>query len=421
VTQSVIDEHRTLVDCFCLLCREQCSFHNFIELKNSHDNPRWYEQVRHRGGKCTMDHCSWPDVCLPWYKEMETLLPSHGHFRCYGLVDQVRKVWHGLPHARHGGGCDPLPVPGAIADFDAYITDEFRAVRGLKWPRREFDVWLPRRPNDDPIPIVIIAPGAGDSPATMNEWTKITDMLEDDSSFTFGVLCLRGYYDHLDVSQGDHHRADHAQDDVRVLTAVLREINAVIPGGIDTAGIFCMGFSRGGRFCSRLGAEADAWLAGFATVAAVSFPDPNRALRKVPMFAIHGRGDRDNPVHGDSRTYTRDVEEEMAKYSHFNGCSGMRQHHPSGSTDLVRIYSGCTAQTQLVLTDGGHTWPGSIHNFPASMGGTGPYHATEHILRFFKHNFITDPAALRTASLELTKPWVEPPPEEHSPAEIYYR
>mmetsp|Transcript_95151 Transcript_95151/g.284134 ORF Transcript_95151/g.284134 Transcript_95151/m.284134 type:complete len:462 (-) Transcript_95151:85-1470(-) len=161
-------------------------------------------------------------------------------------------------------------------------------------------------------------------------------------------------------------RANPARpDDVAYTSAMLNEGDRALC--LDARRIFCVGFSRGARFCSRLASERSDVVAAIATLSGVRFPRPNNATRPMPVLAFHGTADAVNPYPGGGPPYWQSsVADAISGWVDFNGC---RRHSSRevGSRQLVESYSSCRENAEVVLQrtkGGGHDWPDA--SYPVS-------------------------------------------------------
>uniref|UniRef100_A0A7S4QL46 Feruloyl esterase n=1 Tax=Alexandrium monilatum TaxID=311494 RepID=A0A7S4QL46_9DINO len=161
-------------------------------------------------------------------------------------------------------------------------------------------------------------------------------------------------------------RANPARpDDVAYTSAMLNEGDRALC--LDARRIFCVGFSRGARFCSRLASERSDIVAAIVALSGVRFPRPNNATRPMPVLAFHGTADAVNPYPGGGPPYWQtSVADAISGWVDFNGC----QRHSSwevGSRQQVEAYSSCRENAEVVLQQtkgGGHDWPDA--SYPVS-------------------------------------------------------
>jgi len=156
------------------------------------------------------------------------------------------------------------------------------------------------------------------------------------------------------------------QNDVAYTSKVLSEVDRIIC--LDARRIFCAGFSRGARFCSRLASERSDIFAAVATMSGLRFPRPNNATRPVPILAFHGTGDKINPFEGGGPKYwMTSVPDAVSAWVNFNGCKeGSKQS--VAPNQVMHMYSACWDHAHVVLMEvkgGGHEWPDSSYKLSA--------------------------------------------------------
>jgi len=172
------------------------------------------------------------------------------------------------------------------------------------------------------------------------------------------------------------------QNDVAYTSKVLSEVDRIIC--LDARRIFCAGFSRGARFCSRLASERSDIFAAVATMSGLRFPRPNNATRPVPILAFHGTGDKINPFEGGGPKYwMTSVPDAVSAWVNFNGCKeGSKQS--VAPNQVMHMYSACWDHAHVVLMEvkgGGHEWPDSSYKLSA-YSPEAP-RANELIMQFF--------------------------------------
>merc|ERR1719183_716085 len=149
-------------------------------------------------------------------------------------------------------------------------------------------------------------------------------------------------------------------DDVAYTKAVLHVVDGLI--NIDPRRIYCVGFSRGARFCSRLASELSNFLAAVAVFGGVRYPWPNNASHPVPVLAVHGLLDGTNPFAGGGESYWGgSVTAAVEDWARFNGCreSPERSKLKGGDIGLSR-HSQCIGNSTVdfyAIKEGLHCMP----------------------------------------------------------------
>jgi len=259
------------------------------------------------------------------------------------------------------------------------------------------------------MPLWVLAPGTGNDPETQLRMSGLVPLADRRH---FVVAALRGKGDSMNVEA--HARADDGgPDDVAYALAVVQEVRR--SSCIDGLRVYCAGFSRGARFCSRVASELSGTFAAVAGVAGLRYPQPNNATRPVPVLAVHGTGDSINPYFGgdeDSADYWHSsVPVAVSQWAKFNDCDRKDSARPSAGV-TVEVRSGCAAGADVVLftiENGGHTWPGSDYDFEPEMGHvTHEIDASDVIAKFFAGHALE-------ADQKQPAGWSPPAPEEEQP------
>lgn len=224
--------------------------------------------------------------------------------------------------------------------------------------RRKYLLYVPRSYSwQKPIPLWILAPGTGMSIDGM--LTKIDEgMLDIAENNSVAMVVLYGLHTRLSVGRDARSLGPRYPDDVEYTQAVLRVVYQKL--SIDNRRIFCVGFSRGARFCSRLASELSSYVSAIATISGIRYPQPNNATRPVPVLAFHGTGDPVNPFNGGGAWYWGlSVQKTALSWAKFNGCVDEKHKRISPIVTLAS-HSSCSggADVQLyALSGGGHDWP----------------------------------------------------------------
>mmetsp|Transcript_32630 Transcript_32630/g.75842 ORF Transcript_32630/g.75842 Transcript_32630/m.75842 type:complete len:432 (+) Transcript_32630:77-1372(+) len=147
-------------------------------------------------------------------------------------------------------------------------------------------------------------------------------------------------------------------DDVAYTSAVLNEVDRVLC--LDARRIFCVGFSRGARFCSRLASERSDIFAAISALSGLRYPRPNNATRPVPVVTFHGTADTVNPYLGGGPPYWQtSVDDAVSGWVVFNKC-GKRVERSLGVKQQVIAFTDCQDNADVVFiktVGGGHEWP----------------------------------------------------------------
>ncbi|MGQ0804610.1 MAG: alpha/beta hydrolase family esterase [Actinomycetota bacterium] len=185
-----------------------------------------------------------------------------------------------------------------------------------------------------------------------------------------------------------------APDDVGFTGAIIDTAAATLC--IDTRRVYATGMSNGGGMSAYLGCNLAERLAAIAPVAGVNLEfGPCTSEERVPVIAFHGQQDAIVPYFGgplgilllQDRPLPA-VEIAVAEWAERDGCKPAPKTKSVSEHVQLFDYSGCDGKTDVQLysvSDGGHTWPGSIPVGPLGETTT-EIDATDLLLDFFdKH------------------------------------
>ena len=130
----------------------------------------------------------------------------------------------------------------------------------------------------------------------------------------------------------------------------------------DLARVYATGFSGGGRMSSLLACRLNTRIAAVAPMAGLRWPGPCKG-RAVPVLALHGLADVQNPYagHAEGRgaEWLESIPDALAGWARHNGCKlDAILDDPPGPLSTMR-YEGCNndADVRLIRIDGlGHSW-----------------------------------------------------------------
>jgi len=282
------------------------------------------------------------------------------------------------------------PMPGAVASSNMVPTPQCHPAKPLSAGTHELRFELEgcnRRallyvpPGYNPgtgVPLIVVPPAFG--------WTaevniQHINLLQYASKWNMVVAALDAPGRAINVAF-DARANPFRQNDVAYTSKVLSEVDQIMC--LDARRIFCAGFSRGARFCSRLASERSDIFAAVAAVSGLRFPRPNNATRPVPILAFHGTGDKVNPFEGGGPKYwMTSVPDAVSAWVNFNGCKE-KSKQSVAPNQVMHVYSGCWEHAHVVLLEvqgGGHEWPDSSYK----LSGYAPQapKANELILQFF--------------------------------------
>jgi polyhydroxybutyrate depolymerase len=179
-------------------------------------------------------------------------------------------------------------------------------------------------------------------------------------------------------------------DDLAFTSALIEAVNErVCP--IDPKRVYATGISNGAGMSALLGCERAKQFAAIAPVAGVNLVQPCPRGAPVSVIAFHGRADAvvkydgGPPAVGATNLDLVPVEEAVRAFAERDDCRTHPAKTAIGSEVERSNYPGCRAGTAVVLysvSDGGHTWPGSI-DVPRLGHVTQDINAADLILDFF--------------------------------------
>ena len=162
-------------------------------------------------------------------------------------------------------------------------------------------------------------------------------------------------------------------DDVGFTEALLDSLSAVY--SIDQNRIYAVGMSNGGFMSFRLACELSNKIAAVGSVTGSMTPSTLgncNASHPMPIIQIHGTTDPTVPYNG-SAGWTASVTNVLNHWATFNNCSPVptvvnvpNTNTIDGSTVEKYTYENgdnCSEVVHYKVTNGQHTWPGSIFNF----------------------------------------------------------
>jgi len=218
---------------------------------------------------------------------------------------------------------------------------------------------------EKPLPLWILPPGAFNTP---EKQIAMSEMVQYAEQQQVAFVALDGQDKLMNVVKNSQPNPSR-WDDVAYTKAVVAKARQELC--VDPKRIFCLGYSRGARFCSRLASEYSEVIAGIAPVSGLRFPNPHNMTRPMPIITFHGTDDPINPYggNGNPEYWYDSVEVAVGKWVKFNGCT---RNDTYRLTESVTIYSytSCKENADVVfvkIAKGGHTWPGSRFPFDKSL------------------------------------------------------
>ncbi|GHJ43890.1 hypothetical protein Cs7R123_12320 [Catellatospora sp. TT07R-123] len=189
------------------------------------------------------------------------------------------------------------------------------------------------------------------------------------------------------------------RDDVAFLAQVIATMTGTALCA-DSSRVYLTGYSGGGRMTSAFACARPDLVAAVAPVAGLragrpdpadtSRPDPAscRPARAVPVIAFHGQQDATNPYSGGgSELWQYSVPVALARWAAVDSCAGSPVATAVSAHVSRTAYQGCRdgADVQLyVISDGGHTWPGTAQASPGNGNTTREISANTLMWQFFQ-------------------------------------
>lgn len=264
--------------------------------------------------------------------------------------------------------------PGATTTFPGAGTYTVHQQYGEF--ERSFRVYLPTGydASDDPVALVIVMHGAGDSGAGAESFTGFNALADQEK---FIVV----YPDGVNNVWNDGRIGDpriSAVDDVRFLEGVIRFMEQRL--NIDLSRVYAAGYSMGGMMSYRLGCELPYRFAAVASVAStmpVYLIDRCTGTAPIPVLVFQGTEDPVVPWVGIPSGYLS-AAQTIGFWGVHNGCTidfaiePLPDAVPEDYTLVMRQQlTTCVADVALYgIYFGGHTWPGHPFNASVQLGQT---------------------------------------------------
>lgn len=297
-----------------------------------------------------------------------------------------------------------LPKNNEVAGGATYLEEMAYWTEGF---RRHYRVHFPIGYTQDTLyPLVIVVHGAFDTDEGMAAFSGFSKLADSEGFIVMypNGIGILGYLQHWNAGHCCGKAADDEIDDVGFITAAVEDLCARF--NIDRKRIYMTGFSNGGMFTYRFGAERSGLLAAIAPLAATiggrASPDkpewrPPRPEFPLPVLVMHGLADDDvpfnggvSPYRGGVRTYLS-VPESVRFWRDRNACAGDPVSETLFDGAVHKItWPGCPRNAPVVLytiKDWGHYWPGPY--FTRNLDANHPlkhFDAAKIIWHFFKQH-----------------------------------
>jgi polyhydroxybutyrate depolymerase len=269
----------------------------------------------------------------------------------------------------------PSPGCGAMASATGATTQQLTIAGAARSYRRYLPVGITAT---KPLPVVINIHGLGsnvDQQAALSAFEPLADQKQ------FIVLTPQGLgaVPEWDIAEHD------GNVDVQFIGSMLDAVEASVC--VDEARVYSTGLSDGGIMSSLLACTMGDRIAAIGLVSGIERPDGCNPGRAVPVIVFWGKQDAILPYCGGigpalvalfsgkpvpSSTPAcppanfagfPPVEDAVALWTKANGCDAKPTVAHPGSDVEERTFSGCSDGIVMhfyVVSDGGHTWPGSM-------------------------------------------------------------
>lgn len=209
--------------------------------------------------------------------------------------------------------------------------------------------------------------------STSNEQMFYGDFRNIADTANFLVVHPQGTLDNTNTTHFNVGWGGSSVDDVGFTEALIDSLSAAY--FIDQNRIYAVGMSNGGFMSFRLACELSSKIAAVGSVTGSMTPSTLgncNASHPMPIIQIHGTTDPTVPYNG-SAGWTASVTNVLNHWATFNNCSLVptvvnvpNTNALDGSTVETYTYENgdnCSEVVHFKVTNGQHTWPGSIFNF----------------------------------------------------------
>jgi polyhydroxybutyrate depolymerase len=207
--------------------------------------------------------------------------------------------------------------------------------------------------SNQPVPILFTFHGAQSVPAEIEVSTGFDD-IADKASFL--VVYPRSVGLSWNISCCGYAPAKDT-DDPAFVRQILSDLETI--ANVDSKRIYATGFSTGALLVYQLACEMSEVFAGIAPVAGSMAYSPCQPQEPVSLIHLHGLEDDIIPYEGGGDFDTPPVEEVIAAWVKFDGCTGSPQTDKPNKIIKHTAYSSCKAGTavELYAIDfSGHAW-----------------------------------------------------------------
>jgi polyhydroxybutyrate depolymerase len=178
-------------------------------------------------------------------------------------------------------------------------------------------------------------------------------------------------------------------DDVKFISLLIDDLLKKYPK-INPKKVYATGMSNGAMMSYRLACELSNKIAAIAPVAGtLATAQPCKPSRAVPILQIHSKLDEKVPLGGGIGIfgfYFPPVQNGLNTWVTNNGCNSTTKTVTNFSNYSVTKWTNCNnSSIEFYLTnDGGHSWPGGLHNRTAADAPSTAINANNLIWDFFQ-------------------------------------
>ena len=241
---------------------------------------------------------------------------------------------------------------------------------------RTMIVHLPLGTPKEPLPLVLVFHGAGDTAegtAASTDFERVADQRG------LIVAFLQGYQNTWNEGAGHTPAEVAGVDDVAFARAAVQTIEGM--RSIDHERIAAVGFSNGALLADLLGCRMADMVRLIVPVSGplpVSVSQSCRPSRPVSVFEVHGTADDSIPYGGGpfagigGGTTVLSAPDAVARWAALDGCDSHASQTSASGGIRISAYTGCPAGISVQLRTvegGGHAWPADIGELVAGALG----------------------------------------------------
>ena len=289
----------------------------------------------------------------------------------------------GLSHETiPAGATTSAPCAPVTPDFIGSRTLDFEQADGST---RIAQVHIPAQLDPkEPVPVVLAFHGYGGRSAQVVEMMKLDELAKESGVV---VVAPQGQISEFDKA-GWGLMPEHFASDALFVDQVLTEVNDLVC--VDRHRVFAMGYSNGSVFAQKYACRKESSIVAVASVAGTVIAKECPG-GPIPLIYFHGTADEVVPFEGAETKigWLDGVEESLLAWARLNGCDGGEQTDSFESQVVRQQWDNCPEGAEVrsyVTIDGGHRWPGGLHEEWNPAHGTveTTLDATTRSWRFFE-------------------------------------